>query len=63
MKVKIGDAVYDGERVPVMVILSDDDKRNIASMLPECTKYAAFPDGTPEAEIERWMNDLSPNAQ
>jgi hypothetical protein len=57
MKVKVGDTIYDGEHVPVMAILSDDDKRNIANMSPECTKYAAFPDGSPQVEIERWMKD------
>ncbi len=62
MKVKVGDTVYDGERVPVMVILSDADKRNIINMLPECTKYAVFPDGNPQSEIERWMDDV-PNCQ
>ena len=55
MKVKVGDTVYDGAVVPVMVILSDADKNNIANMLPECTKYASFPDGISEAEIGVWM--------
>jgi hypothetical protein len=63
MKIKVGDTVYDGELVPVMVILSDDDKRNIAGMLPGCAKYAAFPNGSPQAEIERWMADLPPNKE
>ena len=58
MKVKIGDTVYDGERVPVMVILSDADKMNIINMSPECTKYAAFPDGSLQSEIERWMAEV-----
>ena len=62
MKVKVGDTVYDGELVPVMVILSDADKENIANMLPKCTKYAVFPDESPEDEIERWMGD-SPNVE
>jgi hypothetical protein len=62
MKVKIGDTVYDGEQVPVMVILTDADKRNIANMLPECSKYAAFPDTIPQDEIERWMKD-APNPE
>lgn len=57
MKVKIGDKIYDGQHVPVMVILSDTDKKNIANMLPECTKYAEFPDDSPQDEIERWMKD------
>ena len=55
MKVKVGDTVYDGAVVPVMVILSEDDKNNIANMLPESTKYASFPYGSPEDEIGAWM--------
>ena len=57
MKVKIGDTIYDGRSMPVMVILTDSDKQNIKNMLPECTKYAEFPDEIPEDEIDRWMDD------
>jgi hypothetical protein len=44
MKVKIGNTVYSAEDQPVMVILSEADKANIAKMLPECTRYCAYPD-------------------
>ena len=43
MKVKVGDKIYDGEKEPVMVILTDDDKENIANMAPEAHKYCAYP--------------------
>lgn len=55
MKVKIGDRVYDGEEQPIMVVLTDADKANIANMAPECSKYAAFPEGMDEAEVRLWM--------
>ena len=29
MKIKIGNKIYDGEKEPVMVILTDQDKKNI----------------------------------
>ena len=58
MKVKVGAVVYDSERTPIMLILTDGDKRNILEMLPECSKYASFPEGSPPDEIERWMNDV-----
>ena len=58
MKIKVGDTVYDSSLTPVMVILTDGDKRNIANMLPECNKYASFPEDIEQGEIERWMNDV-----
>lgn len=42
MKVKIGNKIYDPEIEPIMIILSDQDKKNIADMLPECTKYFIY---------------------
>ena len=57
MKIKIGDKIYDGEKEPIMVILSDCDKANIANMSPECGKYCEFPESSDEKEIEKWMKD------
>lgn len=58
MKVKIGDTIYDAEQEPIMVILSDSDKKNIQNMLPECTKYCAYPEtGYTQEEIRAWMQD------
>ena len=55
MKIKIGEKVYDGNDVPVMVILSDDDKENIANMLPTATKYCSYPEGYDETKIKGFM--------
>jgi len=55
MRVKVGNRVYDSEEQPVMVVLSDSDKKNIAEMLPECTMYTAFPEYCTGREIEEWM--------
>lgn len=56
MKVKVGNKIYDGKEEPVMVILEGNDKQNIENMLPECTKYAMFPDGLmDEDEMRAWM--------
>lgn len=59
MKVKIGNGgIYDGESVPVMVILSKQDKINIANMHPDCTKYCVYPsEKWSEEEIKFWMKD------
>ncbi len=58
MKVKVGDPVCDGEREPVMVILSDQDRRNIAAMPPEATRYCVYPDElwTPD-QVRGWMRE------
>ena len=58
MKVKIGDMVIDGENEPVMVILSAEDKKNIANMLPTNMRYCSFPSGRDPDEIRKWMNDM-----
>ncbi len=44
MKIKVGDRTYDGTIEPVMIILTEQDKINIANMLPACTKYCQFPE-------------------
>ena len=57
MRIRIGEQVFDDSSVPMMVELTDADKRNIANMLPECFMYAVFPDdfGTRE-KMFNWMN-------
>ncbi len=40
-----------------MLILSEQDKKNIAKMPPEGTKYACFPNGWgTEKEMDKWMD-------
>lgn len=56
MKVKIGNSVFDGEKQPVMVILSPEDKENIANMSPEASKYASYPEDSDPRKIENWMS-------
>jgi len=57
MKVKIGNKIYDSENEPVMVILSDGDKKNIANMLEECTRYCSHPDSwfSTDEDAYDWM--------
>ena len=51
MKVKVGNEIYDGEFEPVMVILSNGEKEQIANMAPEASKYCVYP-----AE-EKWLKN------
>ena len=57
MQIKVGDKLFSSEDQPIMVILTEDDKENIANMLPECTKYATFQDdwGDEKAMLS-WMD-------
>jgi hypothetical protein len=51
MKVKVGNKIYDGETAPIMVILSETNKKQIAKMGPDSTKYCVFP------TTEEWTKD------
>ncbi len=55
MKIKIGERIVDGVDEPVMVILSDADKANIAAMTPGATRYCSYPENSDSKEIDRWM--------
>ena len=55
MKIKVGAGVWDGKDVPVMVILTKADKKNISMMLPSCTKYCQFPDTVDPKFVKLWM--------
>ena len=58
MKVKVGDTIYDSEDQPVMVILTDTDKHNIATMSSKATRYCMYPTtGMTPDELLAWMRD------
>lgn len=60
MKIKIGNKVYDGEKEPVMIILSNGEKEQIQNMHSDCTKYCVYPNSDYWKEndfekIKQWM--------
>jgi hypothetical protein len=58
VKVKVGDTIYDAEDQPIMVILTERDKQNIANMRPDATKYCEFKTSEfTDDEIDIWMGD------
>lgn len=64
MKVKIRNTIYDSQKEPIMVILTPTDKKNIANMLPDCTKYCAYPDThewtTYDGQtVKQWMDEMN----
>ena len=44
----------------MMVILTDQDKRNIANMDPGCSKYCVYPEPGDAEEIKTWMAQVIP---
>ena len=62
MKVKVGNKIYDGDKEPVMVILSDLDKKNISNMSFIANKYASFPDDYPTDDMKAWMDTSTDNS-
>ena len=58
MKIKVGNKIYDGEKEPVMVILSKEDKYNINHMLKTATKYCSYPEGYDSDKIREWMEKI-----
>jgi len=56
MKVKIGNCIYASEDVPIMLIMSEQDKANIQNMSPDATRYAAAPCTMEEADMRKFMD-------
>jgi len=60
MKIKIGNKIYDGNNEPVMIIISEKEKRQIVSMPSGKTKFCSYPDLKELKEnnykkIKEWM--------
>ena len=56
MKIKIGTKIYDSEKEPIMLILTDQDKRNIKNMHPSANRFCSFPNSVDNKEIETFMD-------
>ena len=54
MKVKIGNKIYDPNDEPILLILSDTDKENIANMAEEAHYYCVYPDTLDAEYIKKW---------
>ncbi len=58
MRIKVGAKWFSSDDQPIMVLLMDDDKQNIANMDPDCPKYATFQDDWgSQQEMLDWMDD------
>jgi len=60
MRVKVGNDWFQCEPgKPIMVELTDQDKKNISAMLPQATRYAIFDDDDNLANEQKfaWMDE------
>jgi len=55
MKVKIGNKIYDSNKVPIMLILEKTDKFNLSHMAPEAYKYCSYPHGIKTIDVYKFM--------
>lgn len=55
MKVKIKEFIYDSEEEPIVILLSEQDKKNISNM-GDAIKYCSFPDSMDEEDVKAFMN-------
>lgn len=57
MIVKIGDKLFSSHKEPIMLMLSDSDKRNLQNMEDNARILCVYPDSIPEVYIAAWMYD------
>ena len=55
MRVKIKEKIYDSENIPIMLILSDKEKKLIGNMIPENHKFCSFHDKISTGDIKKFM--------
>lgn len=55
MKVKIRNEIYDSNKEPIVLILSEEDKINIGNMAQEAQKFCSYPDTMNEEDVKMFM--------
>jgi len=56
MLVKIGNKLHDGFTEPVMIILTERNKKHIKDMVPDAKKYCEYPDLMSSREANEFMD-------
>ena len=56
MKVKIGDTMYDSGEQPLMVILSEAERAEIAALPKDESMYCCYPAHLDTERVELWMH-------
>ena len=56
MQVKVGNNIFDSDKLPIMLLLSDEEKQQLANMPEDLSKYCSYNPKIISAEnIRRWM--------
>ncbi len=57
MKIKLGDEIYDSDNIPMVVILSEQDKVNLKLLKDDQYRYAAAPEDAFESQddYKEWV--------
>ncbi len=62
MKFKVGHQIFDSVDRPLMVILSEEEKQDIAAMVPSDFRYCVYPDDVPKSKVKEFMECEKANA-
>ena len=57
MKVKIGKKIYDSKEEPIMLILTDYNKKHISDMSPDNFKYCEYPENMSAEQAMTFMRE------
>jgi len=58
MKVIVEGVIYDSEKCPIVIGLSEQDLSNIKNMAPDANVYAGFPDSCDTKFIQKEVNRM-----
>ena len=61
MKVKIGDTIHDDALEPIMLILTPQDKRNLAHMPQGTLNYISHPGELTHEQLNAWAITTADN--
>jgi hypothetical protein len=62
MQVKIGDLMFDSEDTPIMVVLDDDELKEVPKLLESGQNVlASYPDNITPEQIEEWVKKTPTN--
>ena len=60
MIVKIRDTYYSAHEEPIMLLLEDDDIKNLAAMPEGNRVFCVYPDSMDPKEVKAWMELTKP---
>lgn len=59
MKVVIGNMIIDAENEPIMIIMNENDKKNISNMEQNSNCYISYPKHFNSADIIKWAKPFA----